>query len=202
MNLYTRTIVLGLFCFTLIVIVMITLKPITGDSSSSFSQNSEFSTNTANSISDDELAGFLNVNTAIISLKEYLRGQLLSIVNEHGMTKERYNQIAAMENDPQTVSDASVHERETARIISEKIAELQFEIQQQASSIISEQQLTAERFAEIAELLLEDSALQLRFDKLAESMKHSRKTAREFHFSFCLSGQNTAIQTLRPFYAE
>jgi len=186
MNLYTKTMVWGSLYFVLTIAIIITLRPIPyHDISSGFLPESQQSADTEKSISDDELTSFFNVNNTITTLREYLREQLLSIVNEHGMTKQRYNQIAAMENDPQALSDASEFEIETAKIISQRIAELQFEIQQQAFSVISEYRLTAERFTEITELLSKDSALRRRFDKLAESYKHSRKIAREFHFRFC-----------------
>jgi len=200
MNLYTKTMILGLLCFTLTVTLIITLKPIPNDSSFDFVSGAVFDTD--RSISDAELTSFLNVNNAIASSKEYLREQLFSIMSEHGMTKQRYNQIAEMENDPQTVSDATELEIETAQIISQRIAELQFEIQQQMLYVINEHRLTAERFVEIAELLSKDSALQRRFDKFAESQKHSRKIAREFRFRFCFNGQSIALQTAQQFCAE
>jgi len=185
MNLYTKTMVWGSLYFVLTIVLIITLKPVPGSPPSGFLSNSQLSANAERSVSDAELTSFLNVNNAITSFKEYLRGQLLSIMNEHGMTKQRYNQIAAMENDPQTPSDATELEIETAKIISQKIAELQFEIQQQAFSVINEHRLTAERFMEITELLSKDPALKRRFDKLAEGYKHSRKISREFSFRFC-----------------
>ena len=201
MNLYTRTMVFGLICFLLTITLIITLKPVPYDSSSEFLSQSRLNAPSGKNISDAELTGFLNASSAITMLKEYLREQLFSIMDEHGMTKQRYNQIAAMENDPDISSDATEIERETARIISQKIAELEFEIQQQAFSIINEHKFTADRFMEITERLSKDPVLRRRFEKLTQSYKHSRKITREFSFRFCSIGQSTAIQTVPPFCA-
>ncbi|MDR2729176.1 MAG: DUF4168 domain-containing protein [Chitinispirillales bacterium] len=202
MNLYTKTMVWGSLYFVLVIALIITLKPIPGGSSSDFSSVSQLGADSEKNISDAELTGFLNVNNAIDSFREYLREQLQSIMNEHGMTKQRYNQIAAMENDPKAVSDAAEHERESAKIISQRITELQFEVQQQAFSVIKEHRLTVERFIEITELISKDSALRRRFDKLAEeSRKHSRKTAREFRFRFCFKERNCSLRTAPLFCA-
>ena len=201
MNLYTKTIVWGSLYFVLTIALIVTLKPVPFDSSSDFLSSSQVSANVGKNISDAELTSFFNVNNAIASFREYLREQLLSIMNEHGMTKQRYNQIAAMENDPKATSDAAEYEIETAKIISRRIAELQFEVQQQAFSVINEHKLTAERFLEIAEQLSKDSALRRRFDKLAQSHKQSSRIAREFRFRFCSKEQSCFLQTAPQFYA-
>jgi hypothetical protein len=181
---YTKTIVWGSLYFVLTIALIITLKPMSVDSSGGFQYQSQ--SYAANNISDTELSSFLSVNNAMIVLKEYTREQLLLIMSEHGITKERYNQIADMENDPFAESDATEEEREIVGIISHRIAELEFEIQQQMFSVTSEYRLTAQRFLEINELLENDPDLRRRFDKIVQSEKQSRKMTSEFNFRFCL----------------
>ncbi|KMQ50496.1 hypothetical protein CHISP_2614 [Chitinispirillum alkaliphilum] len=122
-------------------------------------------------ISDEELLEFIRVNEELMELQNEAEQEMLGVIEEHGMTPERYNEIAMMENNPQMESDASPQELETARQISEKIHAIQYSLQENALSIIERSQLTPERFQEIGMTLQTSPELQQRLHELLQEQQ-------------------------------
>lgn len=119
-------------------------------------------------ITDQELLSFARVNTRLLELKEQVLEEMEQIIQENGLSKKRYNEIASMENDPDSQSDATDEELSKAREISDGLALMQSEMQNQVMSMMEEEELSPERFQEISMELETNTVLQKRLLELLE----------------------------------
>ncbi|MFP4014422.1 MAG: DUF4168 domain-containing protein, partial [Chitinispirillaceae bacterium] len=120
------------------------------------------------SITDQELLSFTRINTSLLELKEQVLEEMEQIIQENGLSKDRYNKIASMENNPDSHSDATEEELSKAREISHSLELMQSEMQSQVMTMMEEEELTPERFQEISMELETNTVLQKRILELLE----------------------------------
>ncbi len=119
-------------------------------------------------VTDEELLEFIEINDRLMVLQAEAEARMFEIIQQTGLTPERYNDIAVMENSPEVESDATEEELEKAMFISEQIHQLQFQLQQDALAIIERSELTPERFQQIGMALQSSPQLQQRLEELLQ----------------------------------
>ncbi|KMQ51211.1 hypothetical protein CHISP_1917 [Chitinispirillum alkaliphilum] len=117
-------------------------------------------------ISDEELRSFAEASARIYSIQEDAEKQILGIIEESGLTGERYIEIVMMENDPERETDATEEELNTALEISQKVETIDSQLHTTAINAIEEEGLTAESYQRIAMSLQASPELQDRYAEI------------------------------------
>ncbi len=163
MHFYTKSLIWStIYSLVIVAIILLMRSTFLNPALNADQSESQF----INEVSDSELLSFFRVNSRILELKDIAKQKMYQLIGDNGLSKERYNQIASMENDPQIKSDATQAEIEKARTISNGIEDLQTEMQQKAMNAIEKEDLSVERFQEISMELENNKQLQLRLQEL------------------------------------
>ncbi|MFP4415640.1 MAG: DUF4168 domain-containing protein [Chitinivibrionales bacterium] len=132
----------------------------------SFAQSTD--TLSSDEVSDQDLQTFLNINMRMLKLQEQAMQQVEQYIQEQGMTPQRYGEIAAEENNPQTQSDATEEELETAEKISEHVQQVNMELEQQAETIVQEEGLTMQQYQTLGSTIEQSPDLQQKLNEMMQ----------------------------------
>ncbi len=113
-------------------------------------------------VSDEELAEFAQAFQVMRMLNQEIQQELTGVVEEEGMQIQRFNEIHQATVDPATPVEATDEEKEQYENISTEIDKRQVGFQQQMEDIVSDLDMTFERYQEIAMQLQNDPELQER----------------------------------------
>lgn len=113
-------------------------------------------------VSDEELAEFAQAFQVMRMLNQEIQQELTGVVEEEGMQIQRFNEIHQATVDPATPVEATDEEKEQYENISTEIDKRQVGFQQQMEDIVSDLDMTFERYQEIAMRLQNDPELQER----------------------------------------
>lgn len=113
-------------------------------------------------VSDAELERFAQAFQRMRMLNQQAQQQMAQIVEEEGMEIQRFNEIHQATVDPEVEVDVTEQELEQYRDISTEIQGMQENFQGQLEEIVESQDLTLERYEQIATQLQRDPELQER----------------------------------------
>lgn len=113
-------------------------------------------------VSDAELERFAQAFQRMRMLNQQAQQQMAQIVEEEGMEIQRFNEIHQATVDPSVEVDVTEEEQEQYREIASEIQGMQQSFQGQLEEIVESQDLTLERYEQIATQLQRDPELQER----------------------------------------
>lgn len=129
-------------------------------------------------VSDAELELFIEVSSSVQEVQMESQTEMMQIVEEEGMEVDTYNQIAqarfnGVNDDELSVDDEQLEMFESA---SEKIAEIERDVEAQLTEAIENAGMERERFMEINMSLQQDPELQQRVQqKMMDSQTNRRQ---------------------------
>lgn len=123
-------------------------------------------------VSDEELENFLEVSSELQEIQMGSQQEMIAVVEEEGLTVEKYNTIAEAEQMGQPtdeLEDISSEDLENYVEASTQIAEMEEELEPQLEEIITENGMEMDRFQEINRALQQDPALQQRIQQMMQN---------------------------------
>lgn len=116
-------------------------------------------------VSDAELAKFANAFQGVRMINMEAQQEMTKVVQEEGMDIERFNQIHQATLNPEVEVDATKEEKEKHQKVIVQLEGLQTSFQERMDEVIQEQDLSPQRFEQIAMVLQQDPELQERLRK-------------------------------------
>ncbi len=116
-------------------------------------------------VTDENLEQFAEASSKIFAIQDEAEEQITGLIEEKGLTGQRYVEIVMAENDPEQQTDATEEEKEKAYEISEQVQTIDSQLHQKAVEVIEENGLSVERYQQIAMALQSSPELQERYEK-------------------------------------
>lgn len=113
-------------------------------------------------VSDSELEKFAQAFQRIRMMNQQAQQEMGALVQDEDMEIGRFNQIHQASLDPEVEIETTQEEEEKYGRISTEIEEMQVKFQEQMEELITEQDLTIEKYQQIATQLQTDPELQER----------------------------------------
>ncbi|MFO7977025.1 MAG: DUF4168 domain-containing protein [Bacteroidales bacterium] len=127
----------------------------------SMAQNQEYN--------DDELKKFANVVVEVISIQQQGQMQMISIIEDHEMSIQRFNEIMVESQEkPLEEIQGTEQEKEVFADISVQIMEVQEELNDQIIKKIEDNDMALERYEQILQAYQQSPELQERVKNLTE----------------------------------
>jgi hypothetical protein len=121
-------------------------------------------------VSDAELGNFASAVMSIQAINMEAQTTMMEVVSQSGFELERFNEVyqAAMTEDAQTLSTLTEEETRKFDSVLERFDVMQAVFQKQMEAAVVKENITLERFDEIAEMMENDFALQTRLQTMME----------------------------------
>ncbi len=117
------------------------------------------------SISDTELEQFAGVFTKLQTMNQQIQQKMATAVEEEGIEVQRFNEIMNAQQDPNQEVDATEEELEKFAAAGQAIQEIQQSSQQDMQKVITDSELSLERYQSIMATLQNDAGLQERLQE-------------------------------------
>ncbi len=110
---------------------------------------------------DDELEKFAGAVMQVMTIQQEGQAEMIGIIEEHGMTVERFNEIMMQAQEmPLEQVEATEEEKETYLEAIEKIDEIQIGLEEELVEAIEEEGLSIEKYEEIMQEYQQNPELQ------------------------------------------
>lgn len=119
-------------------------------------------------VSDDELESFVEVSTVAQQIQMEAQSDMVAVVEEEELTVETYNVIAESRymDQPDDQLDVTQEELDKFEAASERIGEMERELDQAVAQAVEQEGMSMDRFMEINVALQQDPALQQRIQQM------------------------------------
>jgi hypothetical protein len=117
-------------------------------------------------VSDAELKKFASVQKHIQTIDMNAQQEMVTAVQEGGLSVERFNEIVEAQNDPAKTADPSEKEMNKVESTMKEIETIQTDAQQKMVKKIQDEGLTVQRFREIAATIQNSPELQQKLQNL------------------------------------
>ena len=125
----------------------------------------------ADSVSDAELAQFVNVAIDLQGIRFEADSMIVGRLEEEGMSTERFQQIMMAQQNPAQSVELTTDEEQTVANMQSFLQEVSMKAQQQQMQAVQNSELTPQRFQSIAAALQQDQDLAVRFQEMAAEME-------------------------------
>ena len=128
-------------------------------------------------VSDSEMRNFVEVTIGAQQVQSEAQGEMIALVEESGMTVDRFNEILSGMQQGNSQEDMEVgdQEMETFDGVIEDLEVIQQGVEEQIISQIEEKDMEVERFQEINMALQMSPELQEKYQSIAEEMMGSQQ---------------------------
>ena len=110
---------------------------------------------------DEELEKFAGAVMQVMTIQQEGQGEMIGIIEEHGMTVERFNEIMMQAQEmPLEQVEATEEEKETYLEVIEMIDEIQIGLEEELVEAIEEEGLSIEKYEEIMQEYQQNPELQ------------------------------------------
>ncbi|HEA31147.1 MAG TPA: DUF4168 domain-containing protein [Leeuwenhoekiella sp.] len=116
-------------------------------------------------VSDEELAKFADAYKQMQVMGQQAQQKMATTVEDEGLDIKRFNEIHQATMDPKTENDATEEEMAMHKKIVEKLDGMQKDFQGKLTKIVENQDLSMDRYQQIATALQTDTELQQRLQK-------------------------------------
>jgi hypothetical protein len=123
-------------------------------------------------VSDDEMRNFVEVTMDAQQVQSEAQSEMIELVEESGMTVDRFNEILSGMQQGNTQEDMEVgdEEMETFDGVIEELEVIQQGVEEKIVGHIEDKEMEVERFQEINMALQMDQELQQKYQAIAEEM--------------------------------
>ncbi|WP_189605219.1 DUF4168 domain-containing protein [Salinimicrobium marinum] len=119
-------------------------------------------------VSDAELEKFAQAFQRIRMINQEAQQQMMQVVQDEGMDIQRFNEIYQASMDPAVNVETTSEEQEQYSNISSEIEKMQGSFQSRMEEVITKQDMTVQRYEQIATQLQTDPQLQERLKAVFE----------------------------------
>ncbi|GHA25797.1 hypothetical protein GCM10007103_03810 [Salinimicrobium marinum] len=119
-------------------------------------------------VSDGELQKFANAFQGIRMVNQQAQQEMMSVVEEGGMDVQKFNEIHQASMDPAVEVEASKEDLQKHQAIASELEEMQGTFQAKMEKVITDADLTLQRYEQIAMGLQSDPELQERLKAVFE----------------------------------
>jgi hypothetical protein len=123
-------------------------------------------------VSDDEMRNFVEVTMDAQQVQSEAQGEMIALVEESGMTVDRFNEILSSMQQGNSQEDMEVgdEEMETFDGVIAELEVIQKGVEEKIVGHIEDKEMEVERFQEINMALQMDQELQQRYQAIAQEM--------------------------------
>jgi hypothetical protein len=119
-------------------------------------------------VTDEELKAFIEVVNTVQGINQASQAEMVSAVEENGMTVERFSSIAQSQQNPESNLEVGSEEMKLYEETLALVEKIQIEARSEMEAAINESPLTMERYQEIAMAAQSDMELQKRLQALMQ----------------------------------
>lgn len=116
-------------------------------------------------VSDGEINQFASVFVELQSMNQGVQQEMMSAVEEEGIEVQRFNQIMQAQQDPNKEVEANEEELQNFAKASQAVEQIQAKVQKQMEKVITENDLTVQRYQQIMMAVRTDTELQQRLQQ-------------------------------------
>jgi hypothetical protein len=116
-------------------------------------------------VSDGEINQFASVFVELQSMNQGVQQEMMSAVEEEGIEVQRFNQIMQAQQDPNQEVDANEEELQNFAKASQAVEQIQAKVQKEMEKVITENDLTVQRYQQIMMAVRTDTELQQRLQQ-------------------------------------
>lgn len=120
-------------------------------------------------VSDGELEKFANAFQGIRMITQQAQQEMMKVVQDSGMDVQKFNKIQQASMNPEATVEATDEEKAKHKEIASELEEMQMGYQEKMQEVIEEQDLTLQRYEQIAMGLQNDPELQERLKAILQS---------------------------------
>jgi len=116
-------------------------------------------------VSDGEINQFASVFVELQSMNQGVQQKMMSAVEEEGIEVQRFNQIMQAQQDPNKEVEANEEELQNFAKASQAVEQIQAKVQKEMEKVITENDLTVQRYQQIMMAVRTDTELQQRLQQ-------------------------------------
>lgn len=116
-------------------------------------------------VSDGEINQFASVFVELQSMNQGVQQEMMSAVEEEGIEVQRFNQIMQAQQDPNKEVEANEEELQNFAKASQAVEQIQAKVQKEMEKVITENDLTVQRYQQIMMAVRSDTELQQRLQQ-------------------------------------
>jgi len=116
-------------------------------------------------VSDGEINQFASVFVELQSMNQGVQQKMMSAVEEEGIEVQRFNQIMQAQQDPNKEVEANEEELQNFAKASQAVEQIQAKVQKEMEKVITENDLTVQRYQQIMMAVRSDTELQQRLQQ-------------------------------------
>jgi len=120
-------------------------------------------------VSDAELNQFADVFQKMRMMNQEAQKEMMTVVQEKDFELQRFNEIHQANMDPEKEIETTNAEDKKYKAVVSELEEMQPELQKKMQEVISESDLSMERYQQLAMALQSDAALQQRLQAMMKS---------------------------------
>src|SRR5699024_9259021 len=116
---------------------------------------------------DSELEQFATISQGVMQKNQEAQQEMLSEIEEEGLTGDRYNELHMAEQNPSAVEKApSEEEMEKKQRVDEKLQKLEQKMQEESIKIVEDGGMSIDRYQEVAQAVQSDQSLMEKYQKI------------------------------------
>lgn len=119
-------------------------------------------------VSDKDLALFVEIYKKVQQENEKMQQEMMTMVEEGGMTVERFNEVYQAQMQPEAAQDISEKEQEQMTEIMSEIQTSQVAFQEKVAEIIEDNGMSVEKYEAVFMELQQNQELQVKFGELMQ----------------------------------
>jgi len=123
---------------------------------------------TKTEVTDGEIEKFVSAVKEVQLINQQAQQEMIKAIQNKDLEVQRFNEMYAASQDPQTELDASAEETQKFNNINKEIIKIQTNSGQKMEEGIKDQDLTVERYQEINAAIQNDPALMQKVQKLLQ----------------------------------
>jgi len=117
-------------------------------------------------VSNAELTKFANAFQSLQDANRAAQKEMVKVVEKHGLTMKRFNEIHVAYINPNIKGDATEEELKKHHAAMNEIEVMQQDLQNQMDALVEKSGLTTQKYQQIAQTMREDKQLQKEYMKM------------------------------------
>lgn len=119
-------------------------------------------------VSDMDLKVFVEIYKKVQKENEKMQAEMVSMVEDNGMTVERFNEVYQAQMQPDAAADISDKEQAKMQDIMTEIQTAQVAFQEKVAGIIEDNGMTVEKYEAVFMELQQNQELQMKFGEMMQ----------------------------------
>lgn len=117
-------------------------------------------------VTDEELKQFVTIFTKVQMENQKIQQDMLKVVEENGLTPQRFQKIQQAQANPNSTAEVSAEEKKSYDAVMSVLKEMQPEFEAKMLKIVTENGFSEERYTEVAQQIQTDPALQQKLQSI------------------------------------